>query len=153
MATAVNANVRLRHYDKRRRFPDMRRSPPVPGGNLEYAVLVALWDLKQGSAREIYSRVGEPNGLVYTTVAKVLDRLLAKKLVVRERKGMAFTYRPRVSREIVERARARRSLAGLFGAEPRPAMAALVEAVESLDPDLLDELESAVKRRRRSRGP
>lgn len=131
----------------------MKRPPPIPGGDLEYAVLVALWDLKRATARDIYSRVGEPNGLVYTTVAKVLERLLAKKLVARERKGMAFIYRPGVAREAVERARARRILAGLFGAEPRPAMAALVEAVESLDPDLLDELESAVKRRRRSRGP
>lgn len=131
----------------------MKRSPPVPGGNLEYAVLVTLWELKRATARDIYSRVGEPNGLVYTTVAKVLDRLLAKKLVARERKGMAFVYRPGAARELVERARARRTLAGLFGTEPRPAMAALVEAVESIDPDLLDELESAVKRRRRSRGP
>ena len=131
----------------------MKRLPPVPGGDLEYAVLVALWDLKRASARDLYSRVGEPNGLVYTTVAKVLDRLLVKKLVTRERKGMAFIYRPGAAREVVERARAQKTLLGFFGAEPRPAMAALVEAVESLDPDLLDELESAVRRRRRSRGP
>ena len=131
----------------------MKRLPPIPGGDLEYAVLVALWDLKRASARDIYSRVGVPNGLVYTTVAKVLDRLLDKKLVARQRKGMAFIYTPGTSREVVERARAQKTLMGFFGAQPRPAMAALVEAVDSLDPELLHELESAVRRRRRSRGP
>ncbi len=131
----------------------MRHLTPVPGGELEYSVLAAVWDLKRASAREIYDRVGAPHGLVYTTVAKVLDRLFVKKLVARERKGMAFIYRPGTAREVVERARAEKTLLGFFGGEPRPAMAALVEAVESLDPDLLDELESAVRRRRRSRGP
>ena len=115
-------------------------------------MLAALWDLRSASAREIYSRIGEPNGLVYTTIAKVLDRLFAKKLVARERAGKAFLYRPSVPRQVVERGRVRRTLTSLFGAEPRPAMAALVEAVESIDPDLLDELENAVKQRRRSRG-
>ena len=130
----------------------MTRSFPLPGGELEYAVLSALWEFNRASAREIYSRVGEPNGLVYTTVAKVLDRLFAKKLVLRERKGKAFVYRPGVAREVVERARAERTLASLFGAAPRPAMAALVDAVESIDPELLDELASAIRRRRNSRG-
>ncbi len=131
----------------------MTRPFPLPGGELEYAVLSTLWELNRASVREIYSRVGEPNGLVYTTVAKVLDRLFAKKLVLREREGQAFVYRAGVARAVVEKARAKKTLASLFGEAPRPAMAALVDAVEAIDPDLLDELASAIKKRRNSRGP
>ncbi|HVA79248.1 MAG TPA: BlaI/MecI/CopY family transcriptional regulator [Candidatus Binataceae bacterium] len=122
----------------------------LPGGDLEYAVLAKLWELGTASAREIHREVGERSSLVYTTTAKVLDRLHHKGLVSRERKGKAFVYRPRVAREAVEGARARTMLGRLFGERPHTAVAALVEAVESLDPRLLDELERAVALRRRS---
>jgi predicted transcriptional regulator len=126
-------------------------SKPLPGGELEYAVLAALWKLGRASAREIHEQVGEPNGLVYTTTAKVLDRLHAKKLVEREPVGKAFLYRAKRKRDAVERERARSMLATLLGSEPRPAIAALVDAVSDIDPELLDELAKAVKARRRSR--
>lgn len=129
----------------------MTRSIALPGGELEYAVIGALWDLGVASAREIHARVGEPAGLVYTTVATVLDRLHAKGLVTRERVGKAFRYRPKVKRETLERARAKAVLDRLLGSEPRPAMATLVDAFESKDPGLLDELARLVEARRRSR--
>jgi BlaI family transcriptional regulator, penicillinase repressor len=126
----------------------------LPGGDLEYAVLATLWELGSGSARDIHTRVGEPQGLVYTTTAKVLDRLHAKGLVNRERRGMAFVYRPRVARALVDNARARELLTRLFGPAPHAAAATLVDAVESLNPKLLDELAEAIVARRRSKhGP
>lgn len=123
---------------------------PLPGGDLEYAILAKLWELGTASARDIHGYVGEPAGLVYTTTAKVLDRLHDKGLVARVRKGKAFSYRAKIARDVVERARARTALSRLLGSRPHAAVAALVEAVESLDPDLLGELEKAVAARRRS---
>jgi predicted transcriptional regulator len=140
---------RIDIYDERRRMPTM--SSDLPGGELEYAVLVALWDLGAATTREIHERVGEPDGLVYTTTAKVLDRLHAKQLVTRERTGKSFVYRAKVKRESIERARARLALNNLLGSEPRPAIAALIDAVSSLDADLLDELARAINAKRRSR--
>jgi len=123
----------------------------LPGGDLEYAILSKLWELRSASARDIHAQVGEPARLVYTTTAKVLDRLHAKRLVSRERTGMAFIYRPRVARAVVEAARARAFLTRLLGPTPRCAAATLVDAVESLDPKLLDELAEVIAARRRSR--
>jgi BlaI family transcriptional regulator, penicillinase repressor len=123
---------------------------PLPGGDLEYTVLAKLWELGTASARDIHGYVGEPAGLVYTTTAKVLDRLHDKGLVARERKGKAFSYRAKIAADVVERARARSALSRLLGSRPHAAVAALVEAVESLDPHLLGELEKAVAARRRS---
>ncbi len=107
--------------------------------------------MSSASARDIHKQLGEPQGLVYTTTAKVLDRLHAKHLVSRERKGMAFIYRPRVARAVVDAARARAFLTRLLGPAPRSAVAMLVDAVESLDPKLLDELAEVIAARRRSR--
>lgn len=112
-------------------------------------MLAALWERGTASVRELYEGLGAPQGLVYTTIAKVIDRLREKGLIQRQRKGAAFQYRPRVARETVERARARIALTRLLGATPRTAAAALVEAVEDLDPTLLAELEQAVAARRR----
>lgn len=67
-------------------------------GELEQAVLDALWDGDgPSSGREVHARL-EGRDLAYTTVMTVLDRLVAKDLVVRERDGRAFRYAPRLSR-------------------------------------------------------
>lgn len=129
----------------------MGNDPPVPGGKLEYAVMALLWESGHASARQVHDRIGAPAGLVYTTTAKVLDRLHAKGLVTRRREGRGFVYWARRLREKVERARARSILTRLLGDEPRPALAGLVDAMESIDPKLLDELAHAVAARRRSR--
>jgi BlaI family transcriptional regulator, penicillinase repressor len=123
----------------------------LPADDLEYAVLAELWRLGTASVRDLHERVGIPQRLVYTTTAKVVDRLRAKGLVQRQRNGNAFLYHPRAAREEVERARARNALTRLLGPAPRAAVAALVEAVDAIDPVLLDELEQAVAARRRSK--
>jgi len=56
-----------------------------------------------------------------------------------------------VARAEVERARARNALTRLLGPAPRSAVAALVEAVNDLDPALLTELEQAVAARKRTK--
>jgi len=114
-------------------------------------VLEALWEQGALSAPEIHERVGVPLDLVYTTTAKVLDRLLAKGLVQRQPHGKTFRYAAAVERPATERARAAKLLQALFGNAPRPALAALVDAVTEIDPHLLDELASIVEVRRRSR--
>ena len=123
----------------------------LPGGELEYAVLSALIEAGRATVRDLHEQVGAPHGLVYTTTAKVLDRLYDKGLVKRERAGIALTYAPRISRRDLERARAKRMLGQLLASAPEPAVAGLVDAVESISPDLLDQLGRAVEQRRKDR--
>ncbi len=124
---------------------------PLPGGRLERAVLDAVWELGEATARDVHDRIGAPNDLVYTTIAKVLDRLVAKQLCRRRRDGRTNVYVAAVPREHVERAQARLTVSRLLGDAPRPAIPALVDAVEAVDPDLLDELARVVAARRRAR--
>ena len=125
----------------------------LPSDDLEYDILARLWEVGVGSVRELHQHLGERDGLVYTTTAKVVDRLREKGLIERQPRGRAFIYRPRVAREEVENARARKAVDRLFGAAPAPhaAVAALVDAVDAVDPKLLDELERIVIARRRSK--
>ena len=123
----------------------------LPSDDLEYDILAKLWELGVGSVRELHEQLGQREGLVYTTTAKVVDRLREKGLIERQPRGRAFIYRPRVAREEVEGARARKAVSRLFGAAPHAAVAALVDAVDAVDPKLLDELERIVIARRRSK--
>jgi len=126
----------------------------LPGGELEYAVLFSVCDLSVASVRDVHRRVGNVRGLAYTTIAKVLERLHVKALVTRERKGATLVYCPSVDRKVIELARARVSLSKLLTSDLKPAMATLVEAIESLDSKLIDELERAVAARRgKTNGP
>jgi predicted transcriptional regulator len=123
----------------------------LPSDDLEYDILAKLWELGAGSVRELHEQLGQREGLVYTTTAKVVDRLREKGLIERQPRGRAFIYRPRVAREEVEGARARKAVSRLFGTAPHAAVAALVDAVDAVDPKLLDELERLVVARRRSK--
>lgn len=131
-------------------MPDRNPQPPVPGGDLELAVLVALWKRDAPArAREIYEEVGVPRGVTYTTVAKVLDRLTAKRMVRRRRNGRTNSYRAIVGKEQTQRALARAALEQFAEEDPRPAAAALLGALEDVSPELLDELEAELRQRRR----
>jgi predicted transcriptional regulator len=123
--------------------------PPAPGGKLEHAVLVALWDVGALSAPQIHERVGVPLDLAYTTTAKVLDRLSRKGLVDRKPRGKTFVYSALAERPATERVRVGKLLEAILGAAPRPAIATLVDAVAEADPALLDELSRLVEARRR----
>jgi predicted transcriptional regulator len=129
----------------------MTRIPPLPGGDLEDAVLAAIWEAGSASAPDVHQTVGVPRGLAYTTVAKVLDRLRAKGLLTRRRAGKSFVYTAKVRREHVERARAGDALRRLLASEPVPAIATLIDAMEEIDPELVAELSRQVAARRRSR--
>lgn len=123
----------------------------LPSDDLEYDILAKLWEIGVGSVRELHEQLGQREGLVYTTTAKVVDRLREKGLIERQPRGRAFIYRPRVARDEVEGARARKAVSRLFGTAPHAAVAALVDAVDAVDPKLLDELERLVIARRRSK--
>jgi predicted transcriptional regulator len=127
------------------------RERPLPGGKLEYAVLVAVWDGEAVTVRELHERVGVPLGLVYTTTARVLDRLHAKRLVERVKEGKVFRYRASASRPEIERARLTRTLSSVLAEGTRPALATLVEVIEEIRPGLLDELTLTIAAHRKSR--
>ncbi len=60
----------------------------------------ALWSApdQPSTVREVHATLAEERDLAYTTVMTVMDRLARKGLVVQEKQGRAYTYRPRASR-------------------------------------------------------
>lgn len=121
-------------------------------GEQEHEVLSAVWQLGTCTVREVYERAGAPRGLAYTTIATVLARLHKKGFLVRQRKGKTLVFRPARPERSVERTRVRSLVGRILGDDPEPAVARLVDAVETYDPALLDRLAEEITTRRSRRG-
>jgi predicted transcriptional regulator len=129
-----------------------RRSPGLAAefGTLELRVLEALWQIgTEATVRDVHARF--PSA-AYTTVMTTMDRLHRKGVLDRAKFGRAFLYRPRFTRESLERAAAARALDGLLqGQSAGPVLSYLVDAVSREDARLLDELERLIRAKRRER--
>ncbi len=130
----------------------MTRAVAKSLGELQLLVLSALWESAAPlSVRNVLQRVKRKPPLAYTTVLTVLTRLHAQNVVVREKQGRAFYYRPRVSREQWTGQRAADELAAAGGPPNQAVLAAFLDSAERADPALLERLSALIAARRRTR--
>lgn len=105
-------------------------------GQLEAGVMERLWSWDRPVAvREVLEDLQRERSLAYTTVMTVLDNLHRKGMVIREKSGRAYLYRPTRSRatytaELMEQA--------LSGTHDRGT--ALMRFVEQMSSDEVAEL-------------
>lgn len=120
-------------------------------GDLEIAVLDLIWRDPGLSAKETHKKIGETRGISVNTVQSTLERLHRKQLLERTKKGHAFHYSARVTRERLV-ASLINDLVGRFSSDTTSSLAAFVEMADQLDEPSLQALESELKnRRQRSR--
>lgn len=127
--------------------------PPSPSdplrrvfGALELRVLDALW--ARGAASTVRDLEAGVGGVAYTTLMTTLDRLHRKGVLVREKAGRAFSYRPKLTRnELLSSVAgdALTAILGARGAELRPVVSFLVDAVRREDRDALDALDALIR--------
>lgn len=109
-----------------------------------------LWQSEDAaSVREVATRLNGP--WAYTTIMTTLDRLFKKDLATRELQGRAFVYRARYSRADLGLQALRTAVSDIqAGAgSSELALAALVDVIESQDPEWLDSLDRLVREKKR----
>ena len=117
-------------------------------GQLEAAVMERLWTLDRPvSVRDVLEDLNRDRNLAYTTVMTVLDNLHRKGMVLREKSGRAYSYRPSRSRaghtaELMEQALSRNP----------DRSTALLRFVEQMSPEELEALRLALRSADPSRG-
>jgi len=98
-------------------MPKSARDVPPP---LELLCLKALWSLQQGKVKDVQEIVAQTRPLAYTTIMTVLDRLVRKGKLTRQKVGRAFLYAPQTPRDVMRRAAIRELVEGYFdGSEER----------------------------------
>ena len=131
----------------------MNHPPPI--SDTEQAVLKVLWDLGQGTVREVLAALGaQGHQWAYTTAQTLLTRLLAKGYVAADRTGPAHVYRPAVTRTELLQQRLTDLADEFCEGTTSPLVLALVEGAELSPEDvarfrqLLDKLDQPKGRKK-----
>jgi predicted transcriptional regulator len=127
-----------------------RRNDPLESllGPLEQDVMDVVWRLGDATVRDVHDELAATRKIAYTTVMTTMTRLAAKGLLRRDTAGLAHRYGPIVSRERYARLTLNSVLTWLLERYPEPAASYLAEVVDDVDGVTLDQLRSAVERRR-----
>ena len=124
------------------------RRPLIPKlGDLEVAVLEYVWASADVAAKDAHAAVGLKRGISLNTVQSTLERLFRKKLLTRVKAGHSFRYSACVAREELV-ASLINDVLGRFSSDSSAALAAFVEAADSLDDSALQALEAELRKRR-----
>lgn len=131
----------------------MSEQPASRLGDLERALMDHLWAADQQgegalTVRQVHDQVGIDRGLAYTTVMTVLDRLAKKGLLLQQRDGRAYRYRPVATREELTASALRSAFGGL---DRDDRQAAIMHFIGDATPDELDDLRAALDRVRAGR--
>ena len=90
-------------------------------GTAELEVLKALWERRRATVRQVLNQLHEQGrGVAYTTVLTVLTRLEQKGFVTSDKSGMAYVYRPTVTRAKVTKSRLRSLIEQLYDGAAGP---------------------------------
>jgi predicted transcriptional regulator len=123
-----------------------RRQEPRPT-DAELAILRVLWQRGPSTVREVHSELAGERAIGYTTVLKLLQIMLEKRLVTRTEAGRAHVYQPRQSQEQAQRRLVTDLMERVFGGSARQLVLHALTAKRA-DPEelaeirrLLDELE------------
>jgi predicted transcriptional regulator len=126
------------------RKPAAPRDIPPP---LELECLKVLWQLGEGSVKDVRSSLAESRDLAYTTVMSLMDRLVKKGSASRRKSGRMFLYAPLLPRDHARRLAVQELVDTFFGGsredlrmflEGQPARAVAAQPqTEELDTALL----------------
>jgi predicted transcriptional regulator len=120
-------------------------------GELELALLKALWVTPDQSALALHRRLGANQSCSLSTVQSTLERLHRKSLVDRDKRSHAYVYRARLGRaELLGKV-----LGGVIRqfhtGSLEPILSSFVDFADRFDEQTLDQLDELVQQRRLKR--
>ena len=121
-------------------------------GPLERAIMDVLWRAGALTGRAIYQQVLGVKKVAYTTVLTVLERLVGKGLVKKEKREEGYIFSPLYSREEFEGLVARQVLKGVLELSQSTAIVNFVDILAEEDPEELERLKRLVEEKSRELG-
>lgn len=122
-------------------------------GVAELEVLNSLWDSGPATVRDVLNQLHRSGReLAYTTVLTFLTRLEQKGFVESDKSGVAYVYRPSITRDRVSRSRVKAMLDSFYGGAAAPLVLQLIREERFTDDEivelqqLIDELDLNQKR-------
>jgi predicted transcriptional regulator len=117
-------------------------------GDLEARVMRAVWRLgRPAPARLVHARVTEEHTVALHTVITVLNKLVAKGLLRREKESDVYHYAASLSESEFLAQASRRVVEGILSLGPDAVAASFVDVVAERDPERLEELMRLIRER------
>ena len=111
----------------------------------EQAILEVLWELGEGSVRDVANGLAPCKPLAYTTVLTMLGVLHKKDLVEFRQEGRAFIYRAALTKADVRDRALQNLMAQLFDGSPE-ALALHQLENHAVDPGKIEALRAKIRR-------
>jgi predicted transcriptional regulator len=116
---------------------------------VELEFMSKLWELGEGTVRDVLDVLAEGRKLAYTSAATILRILEQKQFVTSTKQGKTFTYRPALSKDSYQSRSLRNLSEKLFDNTPVSLVARLVDD-NDLSEEALDEIRALLDRRLRN---
>ena len=117
-------------------------------GELELAVLEALWTHGPLDAKSAHRIIGTRRGIALNTVQSTLERLFRKQLLGREKISHAYVYASAVEREALMEKLIEEVVETFSNGHSEPMLVAFVDLAAKVDDENLSRLESLIAERR-----
>jgi predicted transcriptional regulator len=117
-------------------------------GDLQAEIMSTVWELGEATVEDVRRKQPRGRRRAYTTLQTVMNRLVERGLLDRERRGRGYVYRARYNEAAYF---ARRIKDDLAAASPAARREALHSLVGELDPDELDDVTRYANRIQRAR--
>jgi len=115
-------------------------------GPLEAEIMRLVWQQDHVTVKQVHRALARRREIAYTTVMTTMSRLADKGVLRRNRQGMAYQYRPAMSRGEFDRWVLRSVLAGLIETFNTTAVDSLVEYLSQEQPEQLEHLRRSLVR-------
>jgi len=113
---------------------------------VELEFMNALWEIGEGSVREVLNAIDPPRDLAYTSAATILRILDDKGFVSSTKSGKSLTYKPELAKDAYQTRSLRDISAKLFDNTPQALVARLVDD-DGMSQEALEEIRALVDRR------
>jgi predicted transcriptional regulator len=122
-------------------------------GPLESEILDIIWDLKVATVKNVHEQIlQDPDReLAYTSVTTVLQRLTSKGWLKCSKKGKAFSWQPRISREQAQVLRSFEQLNGFLAVSNPDVVAAFADSLDTASLEQIQAIASRLNNIRRQR--
>lgn len=119
-------------------------------GDLELRIMRAAWEIgSPATGREVFERVAVAHDVAILTVVTVMNRLVEKRLMKREKRDGLLRYEPSMTESELHEYAVRRLVEGVLSLGRSAVSVSFVDALAEQDPEQLAELDRLVQRRLR----
>ncbi|MEK5641817.1 transcriptional regulator [Paenibacillus rhizosphaerae] len=121
-------------------------------GPLEAKVMDVIWSrLEAVTIKQVNAKISEDKPMSFNTIMTVMNRLVDKGILQKKLQGKSYVYSPVLTKEQFLEEQSKELSYDLVKEFGSRAVAHMIDAMEQVDPDLLDQLEKQIKQWKKDR--